>query len=134
MELWVFSEFFVSELHVLVPEAVPCALASAQCPEIAPARAGAESSHFVTTEAKAKQGVLGSRPFQITKTAYSSHRVLGVLWEGQEWGFCRICTPAMSSASETLSKELIVRNSPQMIPMSIPIKGHWFGKGFWLLL
>lgn len=46
-------EFFCSELDVLVPETIPCALASARCPEIAVtrARAGAESSHLVTTEA-----------------------------------------------------------------------------------
>lgn len=129
-----FSEFFGSELDVLVPEAVPCALASAQCLEIALARAGPESSHFVNTEAKEKQSVLDSRPFQITKTAYFSHHELGVLWEGQEGSFCRICMPAMSAVSETLKEELIVRNSPQMILMNIPIKNHWFGKRFWPLL
>lgn len=54
---------------MLVLDTVPCALASAQHPEIAVARAkaGAESSHLVTMEAKEKLGIPEAGPFKIAK-------------------------------------------------------------------
>lgn len=119
---------------MLVPEAVLCAWPLPNVLRLLWPGQEQKALIFVTTEAKEKQGVLDSRPFQITKIAYFSYLVLGVLWEGQEGTFCRICTPAMSAVSETLREDLIVRNSPQMIPMSIPIENHWSEKGFWLLL
>lgn len=131
-----FLEFFCSELNVLAPDTVSCTLVSAQSPElaVARARAGVESSHLVTRDAKEKWGVLDSRPFQITQTC-NAERISCTMWrechrKARRGAFTKSACLPRSTASETLREEKIFEKLSPGKSMNILIKNHWLGRTF----
>lgn len=121
---------------MLAPDTVFCTLVSAQSPElaVAKARAGVESSHLVTRDAKEKWGAVDSRPFQITQTC-NVERISFTMWRGchrkaRRGTFTKSACLPRSTASETLRAEKIFEKLSPGNSVNTLIKNHWLGRTF----